>query len=171
MAQKIMAWSKCKIEIGLIPAEGDPTLTDIGTILNNSSSLSSEVGNTMQMIATGGEVVAEEEQEGTVQLVTTVIEPTSSLMTLLGIASSDDIKTHVVDGAWKVKLTPKNVGARGISAPNCSIVYQPAWSEENGNQAILTFKFHKTDAGVWYSYFTKTASAQSSGGGSAGNGG
>jgi hypothetical protein len=84
-------------------------------------------------------------------------------MTLLGIASSDDIKTHVVDGAWKVKLTPKNVGARGISAPNCSIVYQPAWSEENGNQAILTFKFHKTDAGVWYSYFTKAAPAAGSG--------
>lgn len=152
-----MAWSKCVIEIGLTPASGDPTLASIGTILNNSSSLSAEPGDTMQMIATGGEVVAEEEQEGTVQLVTTVIEPTAELQTLLGVATSNDIKTHIVDGAWTVKVTPKNVGARGIQTTNASIVYQPAWSEENGNQAILTFKFHKTDAGVWYSYFTKAA--------------
>lgn len=154
-----MAWSKCLIEIGLNPAEGDATLTSIGTILNQSSSLSAEAGDTMQMIATGGEVVAEEEQEGTVQLVTTVIEPEASLLTLLGIATSNDIKTHIVDGNWTVKLTPKNVGARGIMAKNASIVYQPAWSEENGNQAILTFKFHKEDSGVWYSYFTKAAAA------------
>lgn len=154
--KKIMAWSKCLIEI-LNNGVENADYQSVGTILNQSSSLSAEAGDTMQMIATGGEVVAEEEQEGTVQLVTTVIEPESSLLTLLGIASGDDVKTHIVDGDWKVKVTPKNKGAKGIEAPSVTITYQPVWSEENGNQAILTFKFHKDNNGVWYKYFTTTS--------------
>lgn len=166
-----MAWSKCKIEIG---KTGDndalpSSFSDIGTILNQSSSLSAENGDTMQMVATGGEIVAEEEQEGTLQLVTTVIEPESTLHTMLGIAVDPDesdtsgdeiIGTHLIDGDWAVKVTPKNKGAKGIIAPKCTITYQPAWSEENGHQAILTFKIHKTTEltkNYWYKKFTTTA--------------
>ena len=77
MAKIIMAWSKCKIEIGQTGANDTmaETLTDIGVILNQSSSLEAEAGDTLQAIATGGEVVAEEAQEGTLRLETTLIEP------------------------------------------------------------------------------------------------
>ena len=81
MAKIIMAWSKCKIEIGQTGANDTmaETLTDIGVILNQSSSLEAEAGDTLQAIATGGEVVAEEAQEGTLRLETTLIEPSENL--------------------------------------------------------------------------------------------
>lgn len=163
MAKIIMAWSKCKIEIGRTGANDAmaESLTDIGVILNQSSSLEAEAGETMQAIATGGEVVAEEAQEGTLRLETTLIEPSEQISTLLGIGTVSDgeitVSTHVVDGNWSVKVTPKNIGAKGIAAPKCSIAYKPSWSEENGNQLTLSFNIHKTtDAtpNYWYKRFT-----------------
>ena len=164
MSKIIMAWSKCSIEIGKTGANDAmaETLTDIGVILNQSSSLEAEPGDALQAIATGGEVVAEEAQEGTLRLETTVIEPSDSLLTLLGIGSTSEnettVNTHIVNDDWSVKVTPKNQGAKGIAAPKCSIVYSPNWDEEHGNQAKLTFNIHKTtDASpnYWYKRFTK----------------
>lgn len=172
MAKKIMAWSKCKIEIG---KTGDSdamaaSLTDVGVILNQSSSLTAEEGDKMQAIATGGEIVAEEPQEGTLVLETTIIEPTPELIALLGLGAAvaengteQTITTHVVNDNWSVKVTPKNQGAWGIEAPKTTISYIPAWSEENGNQAVLRFSILKTTEAAtnyWYKRF-KTASALS----------
>ena len=181
MAKKIMAWSKCKIEIGQTGTNDAmaASLTSIGVISNQSSTLSAEAGDALQAIATGGEIVAEEPQEGTLTLETTVIEPDNSLLVLLGLtketATADDVsvKTHVVEGNWSVKVTPKNNGAMGIEAPKCTIAYAPAWDEENGNTAVLTFTILKTtevaetpasggnpavDNNYWYKRF-KTTSA------------
>ena len=172
-----MAWSKCKIEIGQM-GDNDAmasSFTDVGVILNQSSSLSAEEGDKMQAIATGGEVVAEEPQEGTLVLETTIIEPTHALLHLLGLTSTAEagsgetevtevpIQTHVVNGNWSVKVTPKNQGAWGIEAPKTTISYIPAWSEENGNQAVLRFSILKTteianNGNYWYKRF-KTSSA------------
>lgn len=181
MAKKIMAWSKCKIEIGQTGTNDAmaSSLTSIGVISNQSSTLSAEAGDSLQAIATGGEIVAEEPQEGTLTLETTVIEPDNSLLVLLGLtketASADDVsvKTHVVEGNWSVKVTPKNNGAMGIEAPKCTIAYAPAWDEENGNTAVLTFTILKTtevpetpasgndpavDNNYWYKRFKTTSS-------------
>lgn len=181
MAKKIMAWSKCKIEIGQTGTNDAmaASLTSIGVISNQSSTLSAEAGDALQAIATGGEIVAEEPQEGTLTLETTVIEPDNSLLVLLGLtketASADDVsvKTHVVEGNWSVKVTPKNNGAMGIEAPKCTIAYAPAWDEENGNTAVLTFTILKTtevpetpasgddpavDNNYWYKRFKTTSS-------------
>ena len=160
-----MAWSKCKIEIGQTGANDAiaENLTDIGVILNQSSSLEAEAGDTLQAIATGGEVVAEEAQEGTLRLETTLIEPSESLATLLGIGTASEgeitVSTHIVDGDWSVKVTPKNNGAKGIAAPKCSITYTPSWDEEHGNQLTLTFNIHKTteaNPNYWYKRFTNS---------------
>ena len=176
-----MAWSKCKIEIGQTGTNDAmaASLTSIGVISNQSSTLSAEAGDALQAIATGGEIVAEEPQEGTLTLETTVIEPDNSLLVLLGLtketATADDVsvKTHVVEGNWSVKVTPKNNGAMGIEAPKCSITYAPAWDEENGNTAVLTFTILKTtevpetpasgndpavDNNYWYKRFKTTSS-------------
>ena len=170
-----MAWSKCKIEIGQTGTNDAmaSSLTSIGVISNQSSSLSAEAGDALQAIATGGEVVAEEPQEGTLVLETTVIEPTNDLLVMLGLtketATADDVsvKTHIVDGNWSVKVTPKNEGAMGIEAPKTTITYTPAWDEENGNVAVLRFSILKTtevaavenvDQNYWYKRF-KTTSA------------
>lgn len=147
-----MAWSKCKIEIGVTGSNDTPasSLTDIGVISNQSSTLSAEAGDALQAIATGGEVVAQEPQEGTIQLETTIIEPTNDLLVLLGLTeettTADDVHvmTHVVNGDWTVKVTPKNSGAIGILAPKTNITYAPAWDEENGNTAVLIFSILKT---------------------------
>ncbi len=166
MSKVIMAWSKCKIEIGSTGANDAmaETLTDIGVILNRSSSLESNEGEKLEMKATGGEVVASEQEEGTLQLKTTVIEPSDSLLSLLGIGTSSDgettVTTHIVDGDWSVKVTPKNQGAKGIAAPKCTITYAPGWSEENGNQGVLTFNILKTtesEPNYWYKRFTTSS--------------
>lgn len=165
--KKIMAWSKCTFEIG---KTGDndamaTELTNIGTIKDKSSSLEPSDGDTLEMKATGGETVAKEVLEGGFKAITRVIEPTEELETTLGISNAGadgdtQITTHVVEGDWSLKITPKNVGAKGIKAPKCSITYKPGWSEEDGNFADIEFEILKGDAGYWYSRFTKAAATQ-----------
>ena len=176
MAKKIMAWSKCKIEIGDTGANdamaADADLTSVGVILNQSSSLSAEAGDSLQAVATGGEVVAEEPQEGTLVLETTVIEPTNDFIVSLGLTLEDvtgndvKVKTHIVSGNKSVKVTPKNQGAIGIKAPKTTLTYTPAWDEEQGNVAVLRFTILKTteiaavgnvDQNYWYERFTTSA--------------
>ena len=161
--KKIMAWSKCTFEIGKT-GENDAMaadLTSIGTIKDKSSSLEPSDGVALEMKATGGETVAKEVLEGGYKATTRVIEPTAELETLLGIAKTVDgeeqVTTHVVEGDWSLKITPKNVGAKGIKAPKTSITYKPGWSEEDGNYADIDFEILKGDAGYWYSRFTKAA--------------
>lgn len=167
MANKkvIMAWSKCKFEIGKTKDDDTmaDTLTDIGVIKDKSSTLEPSDGDALEMKATGGETVAKETQEGGFTATTRVIEPTDELLTLLGIGKADaankefQVNTHIVDGDWSLKITPKNTGARGLKAPKCNITYKPGWSEEDGNYADIDFEIIKGDAGYWYSLFTKAA--------------
>lgn len=164
MAKKIMAWSKCKFEIGKTTDDSMATsLTDIGTIKDKSSSLEPSDGESLEMKATGGELVAKEPQEGGFTATTRVIEPTAELLTLLGLGKADTeggelkVITHLVDGDWSLQITPKNVGAKGIKAPKTTITYKPGWSEEDGNYADIDFEILKGDAGYWYSIFTKAA--------------
>ena len=165
----IMAWSKCKFEIGKTKEDDTMAtdLTDIGKIKDKSSTLEPSDGESLEMKATGGETVAKETQEGGFKATTRVIEPTNELLTLLGLGEEvttegDDkgdfnVKTHIVDGDWSLKITPKNVGAKGIKAPKTNITYKPGWSEEDGNYADLDFEIIKGDADYWYSKFTKKA--------------
>ena len=61
--------------------------------------------------------------------------------------------------SFSVKVTPKNVGAKGIKAPKTNIIYKPGWSEEEGNFADLTFEILFGEQDYWYSRFTKAAAA------------
>ena len=147
----IMGWSQCEIEIGRTGAN-DPmavTLVSSGTIKDKSSTLETSDGDSLEAKKTGGKLVAKETQEGGFVLKTRIIEPTAEFEALIGVAEEEvdgeaNVKTHIVDGDWSVKLTPKNVGARGIKAPLTQITYKPGWSEEEGNFADLEFfKAHR----------------------------
>ena len=164
MKKRIMSWSKCQIEIGTT-GDGDTFATSvesIGTIKDKSSSLEATDGDVLEAKATGGETVAKEQLEGGYSLTTRVIEPDDELLQRLGLGNIDaeelKVQTHVVEGDWSVKVTPKNIGAKGIKAPKCSITYKPGWSEEEGDFADLTFEILKGDAGYWYSKFRKKGS-------------
>lgn len=172
MAKKkktIMAWSECTIEIGTT-GDGDvmaTSLTDIGTIKDKSSKLDPSDGDALVAKATGNKTVAKEQQEGGFMLSTRVIEPTDELLALLGLGSADSdefkVKTHVVNGDFSVKVTPKNVGAKGIKAPKTNVKYKPGWSEEEGNYADLEFEILFGEQDYWYSRFTKAAPASGAG--------
>lgn len=172
----IMAWGKCKVEIG-DTGENDAfatTLFNVGTIKDQTTTLTSNDGDQLQMKATGGEVVAQEDLEGTLMVETTVIEPTAELYEKLGIAAKDadgeqKVKTHIVPGDKSIKITPHNKGARGIKAPLCRIKVAPAMDEQNGNAIKITASIFKTtgvpetpgsgenqavDNNYWYSRFT-----------------
>lgn len=164
----IMAWSKCSFEIGATPENETMAtdLTSIGKIKDKSSTLEPSDGDALEMKATGGELVAKETAEGGYVAKTRVIEPTAELLTLLGLGEEVKeegtdkgdfrVKTHIVSGYFSLKVTPKNVGARGIKAPKTSVAYKPGWSEEDGHYVDLEFDILNGEAGYWYSMFKKT---------------
>ena len=162
--QVIMAWSRCKIEIGTMPeAETMATsLSEIGVIKDKSTTLTPEDGDVLDAKQTGGILVAREQQDGAYTLATRVIEPTAELLTTLGIGKAGSeatanetlVTTHIVDKYFSVKLTPKNSGAKGIKAPKCSVAFKPGYSEEEGNYADIEFSILNGDAGYWYSIYT-----------------
>lgn len=160
---KIMAWSKCTIEIGDTGASDAmaTALVSVGTVKDKSSSLEPSDGDSLEAKASGGELVAKELLEGGFKLKTRVIEPEDALYTALGLGTvaTDElqVKTHVVSEYQSVKVTPKNVGAKGIKAPKTLVSFKPGWSEEDGNYVDLEFDILKGDAAYWYSKFTKAA--------------
>lgn len=160
----IMGWSKCKVDIGKT-GDNDAFAADlfnVGKTRNQTTTLSSNDGDTLTETASGGEVVAMEQLDGTYQLQTTVIEPSAELYKVLGIAEDEDsngeqkIKTHVVDGDFSIKVTPKNKGAKGIKAPVCRISVAPAYDEQDGNSLVITANIIKT-TGVAPAYVKKSA--------------
>lgn len=166
----IMAWSKCGIDIaqtGEDDAFNGTDMKSIGVIKDKSTTLEPSDGDVLEMKATGGETVAKEVQEGGFTLKTRVIEPGEELYKMLGLGEevteeSEEkgdfkVKTHLVSGDWSVKVTPKNVGARGIKVPLASISFKPGYSEEDGNYADLEFEILKGAQDYWYSRFKKTA--------------
>lgn len=173
----IMAWGKCKFEIGDTGANDAfaTELFSVGVIKDQTTTLTSNDGDQLQMKATGGEVVAQEDLEGTIEIETTVIEPTAELYQALGIADAESgseqkVKTHIVPGDKSVKITPHNKGAKGIKAPLCRIKVAPAMDEETGNSIKITASVYKTtgvastkdsegneiDNNYWYTRFTTT---------------
>lgn len=161
-----MSWSKCKIEIGTAVSGGAsmPTaLSSVGVIKDKSTTLEPSDGEVLEMKQTGGRRVAKEEGEGGYVLKTRIIEPTDELYTTLGLGSVDStstelqVKTHVVSGNFGVKLTAKNIGAKGIKAPFTSISFKPGYSEEDGQYVDLEFEILQGAAAYWYSKFTVKA--------------
>lgn len=167
MAKKsriIMAWSKCKIDLAPMPEDesmaDDSAFFNVGTIRQNTTALSANDGDALQAIETGGAIVAEEKQEGDFSLATEIIEPSDELYVKLGIANINtenddelDVQTHIVPGNYCVRLTPKNLGAKGIKAPKCSISVTPAFGDDTGHALTLTMSIVKGDAGYWYKKF------------------
>lgn len=157
----IMAWSKCKVSLAPMPeteemAE-DSAFFDVGHIRQNTTSLSANEGDALQAIESGGAILAEEKQEGDFSLATEIIEPSNELYQLLGLGSieGDDlkVKTHIVPGNFCLKLTPKNIGAKGIKAPKCSVSVTPAFGDDTGHALTLNISILQGDAGYWYSKF------------------
>lgn len=162
----IMSWSKCKIEMGAAVIGGasmPASLSSIGTIKDKSTTLEPSDGEVLEMKQTGGLRVAKEEGEGGLVLKTRVIEPSDDLYTTLGIASVDStsselqVKSHVVSGNFGIKLTPKNIGAKGIKAPFTSVAFKPGYSEEDGHYVDLEFELLQGAAAYWYSKYTVAA--------------
>lgn len=161
----IMAWSECIIDIAPAASNdamaADSDLWNIGAIKYQSSTLEPSDGDILEMKKTGGGTYAKENGEGGYTLTTRVIEPGDDLYVNLGlgeISGTDlNVTTHVVDGNWSVRVTPKNAGAIGIKAPKCNITFKPGWSEEDGNYVDIEFEILMGDAGYWYSRFKKVA--------------
>lgn len=157
----IMAWSKCKIDLAPMPEDEsmaeDSAMFNVGIIRANTTSLSTEDGDALQAIETGGAIVAEEKQEGTFELATEIIEPSDDLYVNLGIAHMSDedllVDTHIVPGNYSLKLTPKNLGAKGIKIPKCSISVAPAFGDDTGHALTITASVLQGEAGYWYSKF------------------
>ncbi|MCI7356923.1 MAG: hypothetical protein MSK40_04330 [Parabacteroides sp.] len=159
----IMAWSKCKVELAPMPEDesmaDDSAFFDVGYIRTNTTSLSANEGDALQAIETGGAIIAEEKQEGDFSLSTEIIEPSARLYKNLGIGvmaeNGDDINvtTHIVPGNYCMRLTPKNLGAMGISAPKCSVSVTPAFGDDTGNALTLNVSILQGTAGYWYKKF------------------
>lgn len=168
MARKIMAWSKCKVRVGVTPTAETmaESLTELKPIKDKSASLEPSDGDSLEAKATGGELVARESLEGGFKLTYRVIEPDDEFYSSFGLGTSDTasnefrVQTHVVESDYSVEVEPKNVGAKGIRAPKTSVTLKPGWSEEEGNYCDVEHEVLKGDAGYWYSRFTKAGKSQ-----------
>lgn len=164
----VAIWQECEIEIApALDTETFPTegLASIGVIKEKTTTLETSDGETLELKGSGGHTVDIVETEGGYALKTTVIEP-DALYKTLGLSDTDlatgeqDIKTHVVDARYAVKLTPKRVGGIGVKAPVTMVSFKPSGSEEEGGAAEVTFTFIKPQASAtWYTRFKKAASA------------
>lgn len=161
MAKTVMAWSKCKVEIGKMPAAESmaASLSEIKPVKYQSSELTAEDGDTLQMQEEGGGLVGYETLPGSFSFACRIIEPDDTLYTTLGIgaAASDNfnVSSHVVADYFSLQVTPLHVGAKGFRAPKCSVSVKPGFSSQDGNYVDLTFGILLSDAGYWYQRFTK----------------
>lgn len=168
MAKKvIMSWSKCKIEVGKTGADEAMAeeLFNIGTIKDKTTTMTTEDGDTLQAVATGGVVVAEEEGEPQVSITTRIMEmdfDTENKLTgavKSGTTGSEEltVKTNVIPDDFSMKLTPKNIGATGIKARRTHISFRPGSSEEEGHYVDVTFKILACEDGELYKKFKVAA--------------
>lgn len=172
----IAIWQQCDIQIAESASDGTwPTGADafqsVGIIKEKATTLESTEGETLELKSTGGHTVDIVETEGSLQLKTTTIEPTS-LYKVLGLTDTDltdtveqGIKTHVVDKRFAVKLTPKRVGGIGYKFPVTQVSIKPGGSEEEGGSAEITFNVIKPadESVAWYTRFKKAAAAGGAG--------
>ena len=140
-------------------------LFNIGTIKDKTTTMSTEDGDTLQAVATGGVVVAEEEGEPQVSITTRIMEmdfDTENKLTgavKAGTAGSETltVKTNVIPDDFSLKLTPKNIGSTGIKARRTHISFRPGSSEEEGHYVDVTFKILACEDGELYTKFKVAA--------------
>lgn len=166
MAKKvIMAWSKCTLKIGKMGADEAmaESLTEIGPLKYQSTELTADDGDTLQMQEEGAGLVGYEQLPGAYSLTTRIIEPDDALYTLLGLGKAGgsgagfQVSTHVVSDYFSAQVDPLHTGARGIKAPKCSVSVKPGYSTQDGNYLDLTFGILNGAAGYWYERTTKAA--------------
>ena len=161
MANKklIMAWLKCAIDLAPMPEDenmeaDEAAYFNVGVIRNNTTQLTAEDGDALQAVESGGAVVAEERQEGTLNLASEIIEPDDALYENLGLGQVNEeelrVKTHVAPGHYCLRLRPKNLGAKGIKAPKTSVSVSPAFGDDTGHALTLNFSILNGEAGYWY---------------------
>lgn len=156
----VMSWSENTVEAGPT-GENDAMSTDmfsVGAINDKSTSLTSSDGDSLTAKASGGVTVAEEEGEPTLEVVTRVKEmdfDTEHMFT--GATENEDgelvVMSNNVPKEFSLKVTPKNIGAKGLKARRCHVKFRPGSSEEEGSYVDLTFKILPCEDGELYRYF------------------
>lgn len=155
-----MSWSEVIVEAGETGANDEMStqLFSVGTINDKSTSLTSSDGDSLTAKATGGVTVAEEEGEPTIEVTTRVKEmdfDTEHLFT--GATENADgelvVMSNNVPKEMSLKVTPKNIGAKGLKARRCHVKFRPGSSEEEGSYVDLTFKILPCEDGELYRYF------------------
>lgn len=156
----IMSWSKVIIEVGRTGVDDamSTEMFSVGTINDKSTSMTTSDGDTLEAKATGGITVAEEEGEPGIEVTYRVKEmdfDTEGLFT--GAEENEDgelvVKTNKVDDDFSLKITPKNIGAKGLKARRTHVKFRPGHSEEEGSYVDVTHKIMECEDGELYRYF------------------
>lgn len=156
----IMSWSKVIIEVGRT-GENDAMsdkMFSVGTINDQSTSLTTTDGDSLTAKATGGVTVAEEDGEPEIEVTYRVKEmdfDTEGLFT--GAKENEEgelvVQTNKVDDDFSLKVTPKNIGAKGIKARRTHVKFRPGHSEQEGNYVDVTHKILECEDEELYRWF------------------
>lgn len=156
----IMSWSKVIIEAGETGEEDamSDKMFSVGTINDKSTTLATTDGDALEAKATGGETVAKEESEPTVEVTTRVKEMDFDTESLFNGAKANDqgelvVMSNNVEKEFSLKITPKNIGAKGLKARRCHVKFRPGSSEEEGSYVDLTFEILPCEDGELYRWF------------------
>lgn len=152
----VMGWSKVHLAIGKTGA-GDTLSTawfSPGVIKEATTTMEVAAGDTQEMKATGGIVVAKLQKESTATIKTRVIEmPLTTLNVLLpstytaAVANAEagsggdrlDIKSFVTTDEYSIRIFADIPGGVGVECVKCQTSVVPGRSEEEGNYYDITF--------------------------------
>jgi len=154
-----IAWGKVSIKMaktGVGDAMGTP-LVDVGLIKDNTAHVEPQDGTTLEMYATGHELVEAQDTEGHDQVVFDVIGiDLSVIAAFFGKTIAAGVfgkTTTVISDRYSIEITPTVVGATGYRAPKCSVSIKSGYTDAEGWLHNFTVKVLKPAAGNTMEYF------------------
>lgn len=165
MADVIMSWGECDVQVGVTGLNDamSAALSSIGTVKEKSTNIEQDDGEKLQAYATGHKLVAQEEQDGDIKLSARIIEPSLEFLGELFDADFSDVdktlkvRSMLVAGNYSVQVTPKNVGGKGIRIRKSNVKVRFGITEEEGFFADFTFTVVVCADNELYELFEKPA--------------
>lgn len=146
------AWGEIEVKIKVAevgqtwPATG---LTSIGTVLEDSISITKEDGSLYQLKSTGGILVDEMKGEPTFKVNLTLIGIVSTFWTMHGTTTTA-VASFSNSTKYAVSIASKVQGSKAFAAPYCTITGTPEFSEKTGWTVPLEITVLKGLAGYLF---------------------
>jgi hypothetical protein len=152
------AWGHVHLLVGNALATGempaDAQLTDLGAILDDSVSMETAEGETLELRETGGNLIDQLQGENTYTLNLTVIGVERENVEQFWNIEEDDndpdkfwVKSTVTNDKFAVRFSSDVVGAKYLDAPKCTMKWSLNYAKAEGWTLVGKITFLKSESG------------------------